>query len=380
MLSTLPLKGGDPRVHTGRDRTDATFRSPLHKMVSTTPTELWNDSCAVGDLRYAIEHGAVGATSNPTIVFGVVQQELDHWKGRLAELFAAHPSWTDVQLTWQLIEEMAVRGAEQLRPIFDRTEGQKGFLSLQTNPELYRSTESLVSQAQHFATLARNIQVKVPATEAGIVAIEELTAQGICVNATVCFTVPQAIAVAEAVERGLDRRKAAGQSTSNVFSVCTIMVGRLDDWLKVCSEKRGLVPTPGTLDWAGIACMKRAYPIFKKAGYRTRLLVAAYRNHLHWSELIGGDIVHTIPPAWQRRYNASSIEVTRSMDNPVPPQALSELSEQFEDFRKAYDPTGLKPSEFDTFGATARTLRAFVSSYYDLIGFVRDLRLPNPDV
>ena len=275
---------------------------------------------------------------------------------------------------------MAVRGAALLLPIFERTGGQKGFLSLQTNPEYYKTTEALVSQARHFAKLAPNIQVKIPATEAGIPAIEELTAQGICINATVCFTVPQAIAVAEAVERGLKRREAAGQSTSNVFSVCTIMVGRLDDWLKVCAEKQGLVPTPGTLDWAGIACVKRAYPIFKKAGYRTRLLVAAYRNHLHWSELIGGDIIHTIPPAWQRRYNASSIEVVRTMDNPVPARALSELSEQFADFRRAYDPKGMKPSEFDHFGATARTLRTFLSSYYDLIGFVRDLRLPNPDV
>lgn len=380
MLSTLLRPADDPQNGSGRDRTDTTFRSPLHKMVSTTPTELWNDSCAVGDLRYAIEHGAVGATTNPTIVFSVVQQEFDHWKGRLAELFATRSTWTDAQITWQLIEEMAVRGAALLLPIFERTGGQKGFLSLQTNPEYYKTTESLVSQARHFANLAPNIQVKIPATEAGMPAIEELTAQGICINATVCFTVPQTIAVAEAVERGLKRREAAGQSTSNVVSVCTIMVGRLDDWLKVCADKQGLVPTPGTLDWAGIACVKRAYPIFKKAGYRTRLLVAAYRNHLHWSELIGGDIIHTIPPAWQRRYNASSIEVLRSMDNPIPPRALSELSEQFEDFRRAYDPKGMKPSEFDYFGATARTLRTFLSSYYDLIGFVRDLRLPNPDV
>jgi transaldolase len=384
MLSTNPAANGDKLAGGGRERQDerpdATFRSPLHKMVSTTPTELWNDSCAAGDLKYAMEHGAVGATTNPTIVFGVVQQERDHWKGRLAELFAAHGSSTDAEITWRLIEEMAVRGADLLRPIFDRTGGKKGFLSLQTNPEYHQTTASLVRQAQHFASLAPNIQVKIPATAAGIAAIEELTAQGICINATVCFTVPQAIAVAESVERGLNRRQATGQSTSYMPSVCTIMVGRLDDWLKVCSEKQGLVPTPATLDWAGIACMKRAYQLFKKGGYRTRLLVAAYRNHLHWSELVGGDIVHTIPPAWQRRYNASSVEVKWTMDNPVPAQALSELTEQFEDFRRAYDPKGMTVSEFDTFGATVRTLRTFVSSYYDLMGFVRDLRLPNPDI
>jgi transaldolase len=357
----------------------SSFRSPLHKMVSTTPTEFWNDSCAVGELKYAIEHGAVGATSNPTIVFSVIKQEFGDWKARIQELFATRPTWTEAQLTWQLIEEMAVRGAALLRPIFDASGGKQGFLSIQTNPEYYKSTEALVTQALHFATLAPNMQIKIPATAAGVAAIEEVTAQGVSVNATVCFTVPQAVAVAEAIERGLKRREKSGQSVAGITSVCTIMVGRLDDWMKVCAEKQGLLPTPGVLDWAGVACMKHAYQLFKRAGYRTRLLAAAYRNHLHWSELIGGDVVLTIPAAWQRRFNASSIPVTPRMDNPVPAQVLAELGEQFADFRKAYDPRGLSPAEFDSYGATARTLRAFLTSYYELIAFIRDLRLPNPD-
>jgi transaldolase len=221
--------------------------------------------------------------------------------------------------------------------------------------------------------------VKIPATEAGVAAIEGVTARGVSVNATVCFTVPQAIAVAEAVERGLARRKAAGKSIADIATVCTIMVGRLDDWLKVVAEKEKLVPTPGTLDWAGVACMKRAYQIFKTAGYHTRLLAAAYRNHLHWSELIGGDIVLTIPSSWQKRFNASRVEVKSRIDSPVPTQVLSELTDQFEEFRRAYEPDGLALAEFDTYGATARTLRTFLGSYTDLVSFIRDLRLPDPD-
>jgi transaldolase len=356
-----------------------TFRSPLHKMVSTTPTDLWNDSCAVGELKYSLEHGAVGATSNPTIVYTVLQQEFADWKERIQQLFAEHTDWTEAQITWKVIEELAVKGASLLKPVFDRTEGKKGFLSIQTNPENYRSPELLVAQALHFSKLAPNMQVKIPATAAGIVAIEEVTAQGVSINATVSFTVPQTIAVAEAVERGLKRREAAGLPTSSIVPVCTLMVGRLDDWMKVVAEKQKLVPTPGALDWAGVAAFKNAYPIFKKAGYRTRLLAAAYRNHLHWSEFIGGDVVLTIPTGWQKRFNASSVEVIPRMDNPVPAWALTELTEQFEEFRKAYDPKGLKPSEFDSYGATARTLRSFLQSYYDLLGFIRDLRLPNPD-
>lgn len=357
----------------------STARSPLQKMVASSPTDLWNDSCAIGELKYALEHGAVGATSNPTIVYQVLQQEFADWKPRMHELFTSKSDWTEAQITWQLIEEMAVKGAALLMPIFEKTGGKKGYLSVQTNAEYHKSPELLVTHALHLAKLAPNMQVKIPTTAAGVVAMEEVTAQGVSINATVCFTVPQAVAVAEAVERGLKRREAAGLPTEHMVPVCTIMVGRLDDWMKVIAEKQGLVPTPGTLDWAGVAAMKQAYQYFNKTGFRTRLLAAAYRNHLHWSEFIGGDIILTIPSAWQKRFNASSVEVIPRMDNPVPAAVLTELCEQFEDFRRAYDPKGMKPSEFDTYGATARTMRGFLSSYYDLLGFVRDQRVPNPD-
>jgi len=355
------------------------FRSPLHEMVCTTPTDFWNDSCGVGELKYALEHGAVGATSNPTIVASVLKTEFGDWQARIEELFQSKPTWTEAQIAWQLIEDMAVKAAGLLEPVFQQTGGKKGWLSIQTNAEFHKTPEALVSQALHFAALAPNLMVKIPATAAGIVAIEEVTAQGVNVNATVSFTAPQAVAVADAVERGLARREAAGHSTSNMVPVCTLMIGRLDDWLKVVSEQQGKLPTPGTLDWGGIAVFKNALKTFKQSGYRTRLLAAAYRSHLHWSELIGGDIILTIPPEWQRKLNASSISVASRIDNPVPAHVFTELSEQFEDFRRAFDPKGMKPAEFDGFGATRRTLRAFLDSYYGLLGFIRDLRIPNPD-
>ena len=90
-------------------------------------------------------------------------------------------------------------GAELLLPIFEREQGKKGRLSIQTDPKLYRDVDRLTEQALRFAALAPNMQVKIPATCAGVQAMEEVTAAGVSINATVCFTVPQALAVAEAV-------------------------------------------------------------------------------------------------------------------------------------------------------------------------------------
>jgi transaldolase len=353
-------------------------KSPLHETVSTTATDVWNDSCSIEELTYAIEHGAVGATSNPTIVGEVLAKERHLWEDRIGALVRENPTATEDEITWLLVEEMAVKAAALLLPVFEREGGRKGRLSIQTNPKLYRDPKRILEQAVRFASLAPNMQVKAPVTRAGIQALEEMTAAGVCVNATVCFTVPQALAVGEAVERGLRRREEGGEAVTELTPVCTIMMGRLDDWLEAHAGHEGIALTPGAVNWAGIACVKRADAIYRERGYRTRLLAAAYRHHLHWSELVGGDIVLTIPYKWQKLFNASGIRPVPRFDKAVPEAIVAELVERLPEFSRAYEPDGLSIDEFDSFGATVRTLRQFIASYQELVASIRDLMLPNP--
>jgi len=356
------------------------FKSPLNKMVRTSITDLWNDSCSVAELKYSIEHGAVGATSNPVIVGEVLGQEMDLWKNRIQEIIQQHPSATDDELAWQVIEELSATAAELLLPTFEREAGKKGRLSIQTDPKLYRDPERMAKQAVYLSNLAPNIIVKIPVTRAGVAAIEAATYQGVSINATVCFSVPQALAVAEAVEKGMDRREKEGKDTSRMGPVCTIMVGRVDDWLKVLANRDDIVTNPPCLEWAGVAVMKKAYELFKERGYRARLLSAATRNHMHWSEFIGGDVVVTLTHQWQRRFNACDVEVAPRIDKPVESWIIQELKDKFEDFRRAYEPDGLELNEFDTFGPTVRTLRQFIGGYEKLVSMIREIMLPNPDL
>ncbi len=357
-----------------------TYKSPLHQTVMTTPTDLWNDSCSIDELTYALEHGAVGATTNPSIVLAVLKKEMHLWRDRIYAIIAENPTWTEDQVTWKLIEEMAVKGAELLLPVFQRTNGKKGRLSIQTNPTFYRNPQLIVEQAVHFNSLAPNMQVKIPVTAAGVVAIEEATFRGVNVNATVSFCVPQAIAVAEAIERGLNRRTAAGLDVEHMAPVCTIMEGRVDDWIHVLEKRDRIIETPGYADWAGVAYVKKAYQIFKERGYRARLLAAAYRHHMHWSELIGGDLILSIPCDWQKLYNASDVEVRSRIDEPIPQPIFDALYRHFTDFRRGYEVDGMTVAEFDTYGPTVRTLRQFIEAYRELTGILRDFMLPNPDI
>jgi transaldolase len=195
----------------------------------------------------------------------------------------------------------------------------------------------------------------------------------------VSFSVPQALAVGEAMERGLARREREGKDTATMGPVCTIMVGRLDDWLRVVAEKENIIADPAVYDWAGVAVMKKAYGIYRDRGFRPRLLSAAFRNHLHWSEFIGGEVVVSPPFRWQERYNASDVEVADRMQIPVPSHIVEQLSAKFIDFRRAYAEDGMTPADFDTFGPTLRTLRQFIKATADLASLVRDIMLPNPD-
>ncbi len=360
--------------------TASSYKSPLHEMTQSTPTCLWNDSASMKELSYSIEHGAVGATCNPVIVLGVLKNEISAWKGRIQSLIRERPTATEDEIAWQLVQEISVQAAALLRPTFDEQRGKNGRLSIQTDPRLFRDDQAILKQAREFDRLAPNMIVKIPVTQAGIPAIEEATYQGISINATVCFTLPQCVAVAEAVERGLKRREREGKEITTMGPVCTIMVGRLDDWLKVLAEKNNLAIDPGYMEWAGVAVFKKTYQLFRERGYRIRLLSAAFRNHMHWSEFIGGDVVISPPYSWQVRFNASDVEVRPRIDEPVPAAIIDTLSRKFPDFRRSYNEDGLAVADFDSFGPTRRTLRQFISACHDLDGIVRDFLLPNPDI
>ena len=348
-------------------------------MTQTTATCLWNDSADIEELTYAIDNGAVGATCNPVIAVTVLKKHLADWKPRIAALLKEMPSATEDQIGWRLVEELSIDAAKLLEPAFALHRGRNGRLSIQTDPRFYRDTQAILDNADRFNRLAANMIVKIPVTAAGVAAIEEATYRGISINATVCFTLPQCVAVAEAVERGLERREREGKEIATMGPVCTIMVGRLDDWLKVYLEKRDISVDPGYLEWAGVAVFKKTYALFRDRGYRIRLLSAAFRNHMHWSELIGADAVISPPSAWQKRLNASDIEVRPRIDDQVDPKIIKALEDHFPDFRRAYEENGLAVDEFDSFAPTVRTLRQFVAACGDLDALVRDVMLPNPD-
>ena len=294
-------------------------RGPLSRSVAETATDLWNDSCGVAELEVRDRHRRGRRDGQPDDRPRRLEGATRRPGGRRPAIWPPRiPAWTEVDLAWAHRRgHVAARGAapaaglRALRrspgPAVDADEPDaSGGRPTRCSPRAIR-----------FDGLAPNIIVKFPATAVGIGVMEEATYRGVSVNCTVSFSVSQAVAAAEAVERGLRRREADGLPVDRMGPVITIMMGRIEDWLRVQTERDGIVVDPAALAWSGVAVFKRAYGIFRERGLRARLLGAAIRHHYHWSELIGGDVVITLPPVWQRRFNASDVEVRPRMDDPV---------------------------------------------------------------
>ncbi len=129
-----------------------------------------------------------------------------------------------------------------------------------------------------------------------------------------------------------------------------------------------------------MAVFKKAYRIYQERGYRLRLLSAAFRNHMHWSEFIGGDVVISPPYSWQVRYNASDIQPIPRMDNPVDPKIVRTTDGQIRRFRpRLLGRRHLRSKISIPLGPRARTLRQFLAAGAELNAVIRDLMVPNPD-
>lgn len=344
----------------------------LEKVAKEFPqTQIWNDSCSIEELKGAIAEGAVGATTNPVIVNSVIKNEWESIRELVASIIAESDSLVEDEIVWEIISSIGKEAAALLLPIYQESNSQLGRLSLQTNAKYYRDTEKMVEQAIQLCSTFENSQIKAPASEAGVKAFEEMTYQGLSINATVCFTVAQALAVAEAVERGLKRRELEGLSNENITPVCTIMVGRVDDALKEFVKENNLSVSEEALESAGIAIAKRVYQLYKERGYKTKLLVAAYRNVGHASAFAGGDLVLTIPRGWQNKINEANPELKETIDEQVSEALLEELM-TLPAFTQAYEIDGLEPADFERYVAFQKTILQFLRGYDSLVDFIRE--------
>jgi transaldolase len=146
------------------------------------------------------------------------------------------------------------------------------------------------------------------------------------------------------------------------------MIGRLDDYLRDVARDARMEVSEADICQAGLAVAKRAYAIYRERRYAATLLVAALRGPYHLTELAGADVVMSIHPNYQAPLLSDDFARAERIDRPVPEEVIARL-EQMRDFSRAYEPDGMEPGEFMTFGLTQRTLSQFDVAWKQLEHF-----------
>jgi transaldolase/glucose-6-phosphate isomerase len=291
---------------------------------------IWYDNIrramlASGDLKKKIEDDDLrGVTSNPTIFEKAITGSNDYDE-QLRSLAQAGKSVSEIYE--ELVVEDIGRAADILKPVYDRTDGIDGYISLEVNPGLaYKTRETIEEADRLFQRLGRpNVMIKIPAAQEGLPAIEESIYRGINVNVTMIFSIENYVQVAEAFIRGLERRAAEGKPVDRIASVASFFVSRVDTAIDTDLEyKARHAATPeerarleNLMGRAAIANAKLAYAKYKeifhgerfgalkaKGAQVQRQLWAStgtknpkYSEVLYVDNLIGPETVNTVPPA-----------------------------------------------------------------------------------
>ena len=330
-------------------------------LANETPTVWWHDSADPEELRVGIERGCVGVTTNPVLSHTALTANRPLFE---AQIQAVPKNLAPERKAEELMAIVVRNAAKMVEPIYERTGHKFGYVCAQLNPMRAWDAETMLQAARRHHSWAPNIAVKVPVTLAGLEVMEELAAEGMTFTATVSYNVPQILAVAECYQRGLARARANGGPTGRAF--VTQMIGRIDDYLRDVVIDNHAAVSESDIRQAGLAMAKRIYSIYKERGYEAVFLVAALRGNYHMTELAGAELVMSIHPTYQEKLLQPGVPREERFGVPIDPKVIARL-QTVPEFVRSYEPDGMKPKEFISFGVVQRTLTQFYESGWKLL-------------
>lgn len=329
--------------------------------------------------------GFRGVTTNPSLSLQAILSDPEYWTGEIRRIIAENPMDNAEQIYWKTYLETVRRGAEMMRPLFEKSAGKYGWLSGQVDPRFLSDLDRMRENAADLMAVAPNVMVKVPGTKEGYQLIEELTAQGVSTNNTASFTVSQYVACMNAVSSGLQTAKANGIDLSKWRSVITHMSARLGNVgdLAWQAEERGIEITPEEILLGELAVIKRAYRLLQEKNHPSKMLMCSMRvkhddatdeaSSWHIQKLAGGDFVYTCPPSYiaelmQQEDRLGDFD-EQAVNEDISEETLSKLL-KLPYYRQAYNFDGMTPDEFSQFGAFITTASEFAIATRKTIDFV----------
>ncbi|MBT2134739.1 hypothetical protein KK137_10370 [Croceibacterium sp. LX-88] len=328
--------------------------------------------------------GFRGVTTNPPLSLQAIKLAPEMWSAEIKQIAAKNPGLDVEGVYWAMYLDLVKKGADAIRPVYDKSGGKFGFLSGQVDPRFVRDGDKMLAQGLTIAAQGENVMVKLPGSKEGYEVLEELTALGISTNNTTSFTVPQYLRCRAAVSAGLLRAQAAGIDLSKWRSVITHMsarLGELSDW-KTEAKARGIELSLSEIRDGEEAVLKRAYHHGKEISHPSKMLQCSMRVEKddrtgknvsrHIQDFAGSDMVYTCPPGYIAGLMTAGLEPfdPKAIDR-EPNKASIEKLLKLPSFRAAYEYDGMTPDQFAHFGAFKATETEFAAATRQTVDFVR---------
>jgi len=339
------------------------------KVKELSPTRFWINNPTPVDADKAIMAGAISCTTNPTYAMKQIlkEDEKDYVLNIVDEVVK---DVKDDNEACDLIQQKLVkRILNKFLPLYEKNPGKEGFVSIQGNPFTDDDANHIVEEALQYRKLGKNFIAKIPATKAGLTAIEKLIPENIPIIITEVMGIAQAIYACEMYER------VSRECGKYPPFYLTHITGILDDHLKNVVKRDNIDISPDILWQAGCIVARKQYKIFKERKYFGTMLGGGARGLHHFTEMVGSEMHVTINwTGTADRLIEANPPVMYRMFNPVPQKVVDELLEKIPDFRRAYMEDGLTVDEFKDFGPVVLFRDSFLKGWTYMLKIIQERR------
>jgi len=340
------------------------------RLTQQTPTEFWINNPTREHADLAIANGATGCTNNPAYT----QKMIDHpQEGGYAHKIldeTLHDFGDADQAIAEFQRRLVKPIAEKFLPIFKRSGGKQGYVSIQGDPIHEDDPDVVIKEAIANRKVSPNICCKIPTTHSGLAAMEYLVGQDIPLNATEIFGIAQAVQLIETYQRA---SKKTGKSPTLFVSH---IAGIYDDHFKNVVDQQQIDISPDILWQGGLAIARKLYNIMEERGYPGIFIAGGARGLHHFIEMVGGKVCCTIN--WEGTADKlleQNPPVVYRLFNPVEKYVIDELMEKLVDFKRGYLEDGLEVEEFENFGPVQLFRDSFIKSWTRVLEMIRERHL-----
>lgn len=334
-----------------------------------TGTKFWINNVTREEAKLAIAEGAVGCTQNPSYTWKMLNHETE--KGYalklLEESLLESDNDNDVE---SIVQRKLIKGVSDVfLPIWKKTHGSYGYVSIQGDPIHEEDPQVIIDEGRKNRALNPNIMIKIPATGAGLTAMETLIAENTPVNATEVMGLSQALEICR-MYRTISEKN--GVKPVIYYSLIT---GIYDEYLYKYINDNKIDISKDILFYAGLIIAKKVYAVTKSQFPEVGFIGGGVRGLHHFTEMVGADVCITMN--WEGQATElikNDYPVVPRFFNPVPDLYLDELLAKVPEFSRAWYEQGLSVNEFEHFGPVEYFRHIFIEAWEKALNVISEAR------